>query len=188
VKNEDVEMSKFTTTLVISAVIAVFAMVTAADISPKQANGKAVDSSGDIGAFSGVVYEMLTGRIAFRGDAVTGTLAAVPENDPERFRLPVRAPMGVSVLPQRCSQKDPKQRLHDIGDAHLSRRSSLRDARLRPGTYFTIAHTDPYAEAGEPVEASVGKGVRESVVFLSISTLRSLRGCFINSGKFLLRE
>jgi Tol biopolymer transport system component len=93
---------------------------TAAYMSPEQAKGKSVDRRADIWAFGCVLYEMLTGKMAFHGDTVTDTLAAVIKEEPEWSRLPVGTPIRVRVLLQRCLQKDPKQRLRDIGDARIS--------------------------------------------------------------------
>jgi eukaryotic-like serine/threonine-protein kinase len=93
---------------------------TAAYMSPEQAKGKVVDRRADIWAFGCVLYEMLTGKMAFAGDAVTETLAAVLKNEPDWSQLPAATPMRVRVLLQRCLQKDPKQRLRDIGDARIS--------------------------------------------------------------------
>src|SRR5215469_2319732 len=93
---------------------------TAAYMSPEQAKGKPVDRRADIWAFGCVLYEMLTGKMAFRGDTVTETLAAVLSNEPDWSLLPAATPMRVRVLLQRCLQKDPKQRLRDIGDARIS--------------------------------------------------------------------
>jgi eukaryotic-like serine/threonine-protein kinase len=93
---------------------------TAAYMSPEQAKGKAVDRRTDIWAFGCVLYEMLTGTMAFRGDSVTDTLAAVIKEDPDWSQLPAATPIRVRVLLQRCLQKDPKQRLRDIGDARIS--------------------------------------------------------------------
>jgi Tol biopolymer transport system component len=58
--------------------------------------------------------------MAFRGDTVTDTLAAVLKNEPDWSQLPAATPMRVRVLMLRCLQKDPKQRLRDIGDARIS--------------------------------------------------------------------
>jgi hypothetical protein len=93
---------------------------TPAYMSPEQARGKPVDKRTDIWAFGCVLYEMLTGKMAFHGDAVTDTLAAVLMNDPDWSQLPAATPPQLHALLQRCLQKDPKQRLQAIGDARIS--------------------------------------------------------------------
>jgi eukaryotic-like serine/threonine-protein kinase len=93
---------------------------TAAYMSPEQAKGKSVDRRADIWAFGCVLYEMLTGHQIFTGEAVTDTLASVIKEEPDWSRLPAGTPVRVRVLLQRCLQKDPKQRLRDIGDARIS--------------------------------------------------------------------
>jgi eukaryotic-like serine/threonine-protein kinase len=93
---------------------------TAAYMSPEQAKAKPVDRRADIWAFGCVLYEMLTGKMAFRGDTVTDTLASVIKEEPDWSQLPTATPIRVRVLLQRCLQKDPKQRLRDIGDARIS--------------------------------------------------------------------
>jgi serine/threonine protein kinase len=55
---------------------------TAAYMSPEQAKGKTVDRRADIWAFGCLLYEMLTGKRAFGGQAVSETLAAVIRDDP----------------------------------------------------------------------------------------------------------
>ena len=86
---------------------------TAAYMSPEQARGKPVDKRADIWAFGVVLYEMLTGRRAFDGEDVSTMLAAVIQTEPRLGRLPSR----MQRLIKRCLEKDPKQRLRDIGDA-----------------------------------------------------------------------
>jgi eukaryotic-like serine/threonine-protein kinase len=93
---------------------------TAAYMSPEQAKGKPVDRRADIWAFGCLLYEMLTGTTAFHGETVTDTLAAVIKEEPDWSRLPAATPTHVRVLIQRCLQKDPKQRLRDIGDARIA--------------------------------------------------------------------
>ena len=101
---------------------------TAAYMSPEQAKGKPVDRRADIWAFGCVLYEMLTGKMAFRGETVTDTLAAVIKEEPDWKQLPAATPVRVRVLLQRCLQKDPKQRLRDIGDARISLEEALSGA------------------------------------------------------------
>jgi serine/threonine protein kinase len=93
---------------------------TAAYMSPEQAKAKPVDRRADIWAFGCVLYEMLTGKRAFQADSVTETLASVLQKEPDWSRLPSATPVHVRVLLDRCLQKDPKQRLRDIGDARIS--------------------------------------------------------------------
>ena len=92
---------------------------TAAYMSPEQARGKAVDKRTDIWAFGAVLYEMLTGRPAFRGETTSDTIAAVLEREPDWSALPAPTPAGLRRLLLRCLEKDSKHRLRDIGDARL---------------------------------------------------------------------
>jgi len=93
---------------------------TAAYMSPEQAKAKSVDRRTDIWAFGCVLFEMLTGKRAFDGETVTDTLAAVIRAEPDWSLLPAVLSVRIRVLLHRCLQKDPKQRLRDIGDARIS--------------------------------------------------------------------
>jgi len=90
---------------------------TAAYMSPEQARGQHTDKRTDIWAFGCVLYEMLTGRVAFGGATMTDTLAAVIERDPDWSALPESTPPGVRNLLRRCLEKNRKLRLRDIADA-----------------------------------------------------------------------
>ena len=92
---------------------------TAAYMSPEQARGKSVDKRTDIWAFGCVLYEMLSGRRPFAGETVSDTIAAILEREPELSGLPERTPASLRTLVRRCLEKDPRQRLQDIGDARL---------------------------------------------------------------------
>ena len=93
---------------------------TAAYMSPEQAKGKSVDRRTDIWAFGCVLYEMLTGKMAFSGETVTDTLAAVIMKDPDWSLFPASTPLAIRNLLTRCLKKDAKQRLQSIGDARIT--------------------------------------------------------------------
>src|SRR5882724_2099294 len=93
---------------------------TAAYMSPEQAKGKAVDRRADIWAFGCLLYEMLTGKRAFGGQAVSETLATVIRDDPNWSALPQAVPPRILHLLKRCLCKDVKQRLQAIGDARIA--------------------------------------------------------------------
>ncbi len=93
---------------------------TAAYMAPEQARGKTVDKRADIWAFGCVLFEMLTGRRAFPGDDVTDTIVSVLSKEPEWPALPSPTSASVRSLLRRCLDKDPKQRLRDIGEARLA--------------------------------------------------------------------
>jgi hypothetical protein len=66
-----------------------------------------MSQAGVMGIAAGCLrYEMLTGKMAFHGEAVTDTLAAVIKEEPDRSQLPAATPIRVRVLLQRCLQKD----------------------------------------------------------------------------------
>jgi serine/threonine-protein kinase len=92
---------------------------TAGYMSPEQARGKVVDRRADIWAFGCVLMEMLAGRQTFGGETVSDTLASVLKTDPEWDSLPDETPGAIVRLLRRCLDKNPRQRLRDIGEARI---------------------------------------------------------------------
>jgi Tol biopolymer transport system component len=93
---------------------------TAAYMSPEQARGKPVDKRADIWAFGVVLYEMLVGRRLFGGDTTTETLSEVLKSGIDLSPLPADTPTAVRRLVHRCLDRDPKNRLRDIGEARIA--------------------------------------------------------------------
>ncbi len=93
---------------------------TAAYMSPEQARGTRVDQRADVWAFGCVLYELLTGKVAFGGDDAAHVLARVLERNPDFAALPASAPAAVRRTLELCLEKDPKRRIADIRDVKLS--------------------------------------------------------------------
>ena len=98
---------------------------TAAYMSPEQARGQPLDKRTDIFSFGCVLYECLTGRSAFKGHTVSDTLASILKSDPNWAALPAETPPRIRELLQRCLDKDPRNRLRDIGDARVELKRSI---------------------------------------------------------------
>ncbi len=92
---------------------------TAAYVSPEQAKGREADRRSDVWAFGAVLYEMLSGTRAFKGDDISDTLAAVLRADVDWSRLPPSTPRPLGQLVSRCLDRDVARRLRDIGEARI---------------------------------------------------------------------
>ncbi|MHC4174592.1 MAG: protein kinase domain-containing protein [Planctomycetota bacterium] len=92
---------------------------TPAYMSPEQARGKPADKRSDIWSFGCVLYEMLTGKIPFKGETISDTLANILQTDPNWQALPQTTPANIRSLLRHCLKKDPRRRLQHIGDADI---------------------------------------------------------------------
>jgi Tol biopolymer transport system component len=118
---------------------------TAAYMAPEQARGKTVDKRADIWAFGCVVYEMLTGQRAFKGEETSDVLAAVLRQDLDWSVLPA-APAHLRRLLVRCLDRDPRTRLRDIGEARVEIDKTLAavgDDAAAPQTTGTAVQSAP---------------------------------------------
>ena len=93
---------------------------TAAYMSPEQAKGRDADRRSDVWAFGAILYELLSGERAFKGDDVAETLAAVLRADVDLSRLPASTPAGLRYLVARCLERNIARRLRDIGEARIA--------------------------------------------------------------------
>jgi len=105
---------------------------TVAYMSPEQAAGKTVDARSDIFSFGAVLYEMVTGRRAFRGDSQMAILAAVLNQEPEP--LPAKAPHDLAKIILRCLRKDPARRYQTMADLKVA----LEDVREESGSVSKV--------------------------------------------------
>ena len=105
---------------------------TAAYMAPEQAKGKVADKRADIWSFGVVLHEMLTGHRVFRGETVSETLAAVMMKEPDWDRLPTDLPPTLSNLVRRCLEKDPRERVRDVGDVRLAMKGAFETTASEP--------------------------------------------------------
>lgn len=90
---------------------------TAGYMSPEQVRGGALDARTDLFSFGAVLYEMLTGRRAFKRDTTADTMAAILNEDPpELLESGRQIPLGLDRIVRHCLEKAPEQRFQSARD------------------------------------------------------------------------
>jgi eukaryotic-like serine/threonine-protein kinase len=86
-------------------------------MSPEQVRGEPAEATSDIFSFGAVLYEMLSGKRAFKRDTAAETMTAVlRENPPELSESGWHGPLGLQRIVERCLEKDPRQRFQSALD------------------------------------------------------------------------
>jgi serine/threonine protein kinase/Tol biopolymer transport system component len=91
------------------------AIGTAAYMSPEQVRGEPVDARSDIFSLGAVLYEMITGRPAFRRETSPETMAAILKEDPPAPATIPEAP-AVTRIVDRCLEKTRETRFQSARD------------------------------------------------------------------------
>ena len=86
-------------------------------MAPEQVRGLATDARTDVFAFGAVLYEMLAGRRAFKGDTAADTMTAILKEDPPELTgsRPDLSP-GLDRIVRHCLEKNPAERFQAVRD------------------------------------------------------------------------
>jgi len=147
---------------------------TTAYMSPEQAEGKPIDARSDLFSFGSVLYEMLSGRRAFRGESNTAVLAAVLRQTPEPL---TGIPMNLQNVVSRCLQKDRILRIQSAVELRSALEACLPLSITSPSPAKTIAVL-PFANiSGDREYEYFSDGLTEEI----ISALTGLPGLHVTA-------
>jgi non-specific serine/threonine protein kinase len=106
---------------------------TAAYMSPEQARGEEVDQRSDIWSLGVVIYEMLAGRLPFRGDRQEAVTYQIVHEDPEPITaLRSGIPMELERIVNKCLEKDPANRYQHVDELLVDLGKIKRTPAARP--------------------------------------------------------
>jgi TolB-like protein/Flp pilus assembly protein TadD len=132
-------------------------MGTVGYMSPEQVRGKAADERSDIFALGCVLYEMLTGTIAFARESTADTQAAILKEEPPALSSTgITLPAELQRSIQRCLEKSPEARFQSASDLAFALRS------------ITTDHAVPATATGEGPETPKNTRNRWAVVAAAV--------------------
>jgi eukaryotic-like serine/threonine-protein kinase len=92
-------------------------MGTVGYMSPEQVRGQAVDARSDIFSFGAILYEMATGKRAFKGDSGVETMNAILKEDPPEIDpAQIKTSPALERIIRHCLEKNPANRFQSARD------------------------------------------------------------------------
>ncbi len=86
-------------------------------MSPEQVRGKPADRRTDLFAFGAILYEMLSGQRAFRGETAADTITAILTKEPRELSQTNRdIHPGLDRIVRHCLEKNPEERFESARD------------------------------------------------------------------------
>jgi eukaryotic-like serine/threonine-protein kinase len=86
-------------------------------MSPEQVRGKPADRRSDLFSFGAILYEMLSGQRAFRGDTAADTITAILSKEPPDLTQTNKdLHPGLERIVRHCLEKNPEERFESARD------------------------------------------------------------------------
>jgi eukaryotic-like serine/threonine-protein kinase len=141
-------------------------------MSPEQCRGVTIDARSDIFSFGAVLYEMISGKRAFRGDTTADAISSILKEEPPDLSAAGRdVPPMLERIVHHCLEKDPAARFQsasDIAFALETLSSISSSAAGATAVTSTSAIAMPTSRKPWPVPALLGVIVVLAVALLVV--------------------
>jgi Tol biopolymer transport system component len=133
-------------------------------MSPEQVRGRKLDARTDIFSFGAILYEMLSGKRAFKGDSGVETMNAIlKEEPPDLLESGKKISPALERIVRHCLEKSPEARFQSVGDIAFDLEAlsgmSAGPERGRTGVRPASAGRGRWLVAGLAVAAAVLAGL-----------------------------
>ena len=148
-------------------------------MAPEQVRAQAVDHRADIFAFGAVLYEMLSGVRAFRGETAADTMSAILTKDPPDFDQAAAPaiPPSLDRIVRRCLEKTPELRFQSANDLAFALETlSTASGSTATGDGSAIAAAVAAATPPRPARASVVPWVVAGAALVAAAVAWGTRG------------
>src|SRR5579872_1532691 len=109
-------------------------------LSPEQAQARPIDTRSDTFSFGAVLYEMLAGARAFKGDSTIDTLHSIVHNQPPPIATSApEVPTELRWILDKCLAKDPDDRYQSTRDLVVDLKNVARTLDSSPALPVTPA-------------------------------------------------
>src|SRR5215471_17142239 len=113
-------------------------------MAPEQARGERVDYRADIFAFGAILYEMVTGKLAFAGKSAAEVLSAILKEDPpELSESGSKIDLPLERIMRRCLEKKPEQRFQSTSDLSFALEALSTPSGMRTDPAVAARGTPP---------------------------------------------
>ena len=131
-------------------------------MAPEQIQGGEVDHRSDIFSFGVLLFEMLTGKLPFRGEHEAAMVYSIVNEEPQDINqlLPELSPIITNLI-QRCLEKDPAERYQHFDDivADLKRSQKKTTKVAKSSLDRPVATTQVTRRKSKLMPALIGAGV-----------------------------
>src|SRR2546423_4079739 len=118
-------------------------------MSPEQLKGQPADHRSDIFSFGAILYEMLSGKRAFRGESMAETMSVILREDPpDLSETNKTVSPALERLVRHCLEKNPSERFHSARDLAFTIESFSGSATISGQTATMPAITESSTAVG----------------------------------------